>query len=112
MLPLVRLLDGQGTVVIRSSEATDGVGCDERDLTEKPRTLQERNGRVTLVAVTEQTETIQRAFEAFNDRELEAFLAFCHRDVEWDPPVELPESRTHHGREGVREALDELLTVF
>src|SRR5215212_5444705 len=35
MLPLVRLLDGQGTVVIRSSEATDGVGRDERDLTRK-----------------------------------------------------------------------------
>src|SRR4051794_32524512 len=35
MLPLVRLLDGQGTVVIRSSEATDGVGHDARDLTRK-----------------------------------------------------------------------------
>src|SRR4051794_7121499 len=35
MLPLVRLLDGQGTVVIRSSEATDGVGRDAGDLTRK-----------------------------------------------------------------------------
>src|SRR5215213_1985357 len=35
MLPLVRLLDGQGTVVIRSSEATDGVGHDARLLTRK-----------------------------------------------------------------------------
>src|SRR4051794_1180792 len=35
MLPLVRLLDGQGTVVIRSGEATDGVGQDARDLTGK-----------------------------------------------------------------------------
>src|SRR3954452_10893402 len=35
MLPLVRLLDGQGTVVIRSSEATDGVGHDAQHLTRK-----------------------------------------------------------------------------
>src|SRR4051794_1395182 len=35
MLPLVRLLDGQGTVVIRSSEATDGVGHDAQDLTRR-----------------------------------------------------------------------------
>src|SRR3954454_8777070 len=35
MLPLVRLLDGQGTVVIRSSQATDGVGRDAGDLTRK-----------------------------------------------------------------------------
>src|SRR4051812_36675511 len=35
MLPLVRLLDGQGTVVIRSGEATDGVGRDAGDLTRK-----------------------------------------------------------------------------
>src|SRR3954470_15448154 len=35
MLPLVQLLDGQGTVVIRFSEATDGVGRDAEHLTRK-----------------------------------------------------------------------------
>jgi ketosteroid isomerase-like protein len=74
--------------------------------------LQERSSAVTLVAVADHSDTVRRAFEVFNERDIEAFLGFCHPDVEWIPPVELPESRAHRGREGVREAIGELLMAF
>jgi ketosteroid isomerase-like protein len=62
--------------------------------------------------VAEYTEVVGRAFDAFNERDMDRLVAFCHPEVEWTPPPELPGSRTYHGRDGVREAIGDMLGVF
>ena len=55
---------------------------------------------------------VRTAFDAFNERELDRFVSFLHPEVEWTPPEELPGSRTYHGHDGAREAIDDLLAIF
>jgi ketosteroid isomerase-like protein len=55
---------------------------------------------------------IEAAFEAFNERDFDLLVELCHPEVEWTPPVELPGSRTYHGRDGVREAVSDMVAIF
>ena len=55
---------------------------------------------------------MRSAFEAFNRRDLDALVGFCHPDVEWTPPLDLPGSKTYHGHAGVRESVADMLGVF
>jgi ketosteroid isomerase-like protein len=55
---------------------------------------------------------IEAAFEAFNERDFDLLVALCHPGVEWTPPADLPGSRTYHGRDGVREAVGDMIGVF
>ena len=55
---------------------------------------------------------IEAAFEAFNDREFDLLVELCHPEVDWTPPRELPGSRTYHGRDGVREAVGDMVSIF
>ena len=55
---------------------------------------------------------IQIALEAFNGRAFDQLVELCHPEVEWTPPLELPGSRTYHGRDGVREAVGDMVAIF
>ena len=55
---------------------------------------------------------IEAAFEAFNERDFDQLVELCHPDVEWTPPADLPGSRTYHGRDGVREAIGDMIGIF
>src|SRR4051794_13724662 len=120
MRPLVRLLDGQGTVVIRCSEATDGVGRVAWNLTRKSTdvagTEQSRDRSSGLIhsgtGVGDYVRRIEQAFAAFNERDFDLLVEICHPDVDWTPPVDLPGSRTYHGPDGVREAIDDMIGIF
>jgi ketosteroid isomerase-like protein len=62
--------------------------------------------------VGEHAERIRAGFEAFNSRDFGVLTSLCHADVEWTPPPELPGSRTYRGPQGVREAIDDMLSIF
>jgi ketosteroid isomerase-like protein len=62
--------------------------------------------------VSEYAKRIEAGFEAFNNRDFDVLVDLCHPQVEWTPPAELPGSRTYHGREGVREAVTDMVSIF
>jgi ketosteroid isomerase-like protein len=62
--------------------------------------------------MSENVDKVERAIEGFNRRDIDAVLAMCHPEIEWTPPDNLPGSRTYHGREGVREAVADMVGVF
>src|SRR4051812_21533309 len=55
---------------------------------------------------------MEAAFDAFNDRNFDQLVELCHPEVEWTPPAELPGSRTYHGHDGVREAVEDMVSIF
>jgi ketosteroid isomerase-like protein len=62
--------------------------------------------------VGEHADRIREGFEAFNKRDFEVLRSLAAPDVEWTPPAELPGSRTYHGPDGVREAMEDLIDIF
>ena len=55
---------------------------------------------------------VQRAMEAFNRRDMDGLLEMADPEVAWSPPVELPGTRTYHGHDGVRQAVEDMLDAF
>ena len=62
--------------------------------------------------MSENVETVKRAFEAFNRRDIDGILAVCDPDIDWTPPPDWLGSRTYHGHNGVREAIADMVGVF
>jgi ketosteroid isomerase-like protein len=61
----------------------------------------------------ENVDLLQRAHDAFNQRDIDAFLALADSDVELTPlTVELEGVTSYRGHAGVRSWWRELLTVF
>ncbi|MGZ5388325.1 MAG: nuclear transport factor 2 family protein [Solirubrobacterales bacterium] len=60
----------------------------------------------------ENVELHGRAFEAFNDRDLDAFLALADRDIELAPLNLELEGGAYRGHPGVRTFWNEYLSVF
>jgi ketosteroid isomerase-like protein len=60
----------------------------------------------------DRTEIVRDAMEAFNRRDIDSLLEFADPEVEWQPPAELPGSRVYHGRDGVRQAVTDMLDAF
>jgi ketosteroid isomerase-like protein len=55
---------------------------------------------------------VEAAIAAFNEHDFDLLVDFCHPEVDWTPPEELPGSRTYHGRDGVREAAEDMISIF
>jgi ketosteroid isomerase-like protein len=60
----------------------------------------------------ENVESVKRAMEAFNERDLDRMLEFADPEVEWHPPAELPGTSVYHGHDGVRRATADMLDAF
>ena len=60
----------------------------------------------------ENVELVHRAVDAFNRRDLDAFLALMDDDVEVVPRAAAMEGETYHGHDGVRRWWKDLLDVF
>ena len=60
----------------------------------------------------ENVELHQRAFDAFNGRDLDAFLALADRNIELTPLNLELEGGSYRGHAGVRSFWDDYLTVF
>jgi ketosteroid isomerase-like protein len=60
----------------------------------------------------ENVELYRQGLDAFNRRDLEAFLALAHPDVVFDSRILAIEGGSYHGRDGVREWWKDLLDVF
>lgn len=60
---------------------------------------------------TENIAVIRRVFDAFNDRDWQAWESLHHPDAEWVDPPELPDSGVHRGRDKIRRFFDELLPI-
>ncbi len=58
----------------------------------------------------ENVEAARRAFEAFNQRDIDGLLEVAHPDVEFESM--LPDSPPYHGHEGVKAWSKRVLTVF
>ena len=56
----------------------------------------------------EDVETVRRAVEPFNRRDIPTFLELLHPDVEWIPIMAVLESRVYRGHDGVRRWLEDL----
>ncbi len=50
----------------------------------------------------ETVELHRRSVEAFNTRDVEAFIAFCDADIELHSTVTVPGGAVYHGHDGVR----------
>jgi ketosteroid isomerase-like protein len=59
----------------------------------------------------ENVEVAKAALEAFQQRDIDRFLSYIHREVEWNSRVGELEG-THHGHDGVRWWWAALLEVF
>src|SRR4029079_1884826 len=61
----------------------------------------------------ENVELVRRAFDAFNRRDLSAFLALCHPDVEFVTyAMQLEGGDPYRGHEGIRDWWEGLLAVY
>lgn len=61
----------------------------------------------------ELVELVHRAYDAFNRRDLDAFLALVDRDVEFAARfIEMEGSSHYHGHAGIRDWWQSLLAVF
>jgi ketosteroid isomerase-like protein len=57
-------------------------------------------------------QTVQAMHQAFQDRDLEAFLPYLTEDVEWGIGAYLTGKAVYHGKEGVREWWRDLEALF
>ena len=57
----------------------------------------------------ENVEIVRRAFEAFNRRDMTAFLDLLDPDVEWVPILAVLEGRVYRGHKDVRRWVEDLL---
>lgn len=53
-----------------------------------------------------------RSVEAFNSRDVEAWLEFCHPDIELHSAVTVPGGAVYHGHDGVRRWHRDLAEAF
>ena len=61
----------------------------------------------------ENAELVRRAFDAFNRRDLDAFLALCHPDVEFVAyAMQLEGGDPYRGHEGVRAWWETIFAVY
>jgi ketosteroid isomerase-like protein len=61
----------------------------------------------------ENVELYYRAHDAFNRRDIDAFLALSDSDVEFTPVIgELEGSAPYHGHDGIRSWWEDMLTAF
>ena len=58
----------------------------------------------------ENVEIVRRVFDAFNSRDIAAFLELLDPDVEWVPILAVLEGRVYRGHEGIRQWIDDLAT--
>ena len=58
----------------------------------------------------ENVEIVRRVFDAFNRRDIDAFLEFLDFDVEWVPILAVLEGRVYRGHEDIRQWIDDLAT--
>jgi ketosteroid isomerase-like protein len=57
-------------------------------------------------------ELVRQAFGAFNTRDEQELLRFCHPDIEWIPMRASLEGRGYRGHEGIQQALADVGTEF
>jgi ketosteroid isomerase-like protein len=61
----------------------------------------------------ENVELLYRAYDAFNRRDIDAFLALCDPDIEFTVlHLELEGGRSYRGHDGVRRYSENMLSVF
>ena len=58
----------------------------------------------------ENVEIVRRVFDAFNRRDIAAFLEFLDPDVEWVPILAVLEGRVYRGHEDIRQWIADLAT--
>jgi ketosteroid isomerase-like protein len=58
----------------------------------------------------ENVEIVRRVFDAFNRRDIPAFLEFLDPDVEWVPVLAVLEGRVYRGHEDIRRWIKDLDT--
>ena len=58
----------------------------------------------------ENVEIVRRVFEAFNRRDIAAFLELLDPDVEWVPILAVLEGRVYRGHEEIRRWIKDLAT--
>jgi uncharacterized protein len=58
----------------------------------------------------ENVEIVRRVFDAFNSRDIAAFLELLDPDVEWVPILAVLEGRVYRGHEEIREWINDLAT--
>ncbi len=62
---------------------------------------------------SEREEAFRKAVEAFNDKDLDRFVALCHPDFEWRPVLVAPPGQgAYRGHEGVRDWWEQALATW
>ena len=53
-------------------------------------------------------ELLRRAGEAFNARDIEAFIALCDPSIEWNSHMTVPGGAVYHGHDGLRQYIRDM----